>query len=209
MLMWVKRSAGVPPPFVIPVDWPPRAVLRPVATAGALDGSPDTAALTAWRNAHVTSFLTEFEATPSRTARWLSETVGPDEGRVLFMVDSVEGVTFGYVGLSCIDWDRGQGEADSVVRGIDLVRGGMEASLRTILAWAYGHLRLQTLSVRVRSTNPRALAFYEKVGFRETGRRPLKRTPEPGMLRWVEAPQPDEHGVFLVYMRHDRGASSR
>ena len=49
----------------------------------------------------------------------------------------------------------------------------MTAALHTVLDWARGPLGLKELGVRVRSDNP-ALAFYEKAGFCEMQRVPLR-----------------------------------
>ena len=186
---------------MIPAGRPPVALLRPVATRSDLINGDDVRCLTEWRNRHVTAFLTEFQATESQTARWLTETVAADAGKILFMVDDLQQRTFGYMGLAFIDWDEGYGEADAVVRGRAAAKGTMAVALSTLLAWARGQLRLETLGVRVRSDNVGALSFYEKVGFREQRRAPLRRTEAPGLVRWVDADEACEHGVSLVHMR--------
>ena len=117
LLNSVKAAASEQPCLGIPVGKPIRAFLRPVITAGADENSEDVYRLSIWRNKFVTAFLTEFEATPERTARWLREGIAKDDSRILFMVDDLEGNTFGYIGLAFIDWDKSAGEADSVVRG--------------------------------------------------------------------------------------------
>jgi ribosomal protein S18 acetylase RimI-like enzyme len=53
--------------------------------------------------------------------------------------------------------------------------------------------------VRVRSDNP-ALAFYEKAGFCETQRVPLRGVESPGMMAWVEDPTVAETKLSLVHM---------
>ena len=118
LLMSLKAAAGLPGPQAqIPVGSPPIALLRPVPTREALLNPEDVRLLTAWRNRYVTAFLTEFTATEDRTAKWLTDVVGPAEGKILFMLDEPDGSTFGYMGLDFIDWDKRTGEADAIVRG--------------------------------------------------------------------------------------------
>lgn len=196
----LKATAGMPGPSVmIPVGSPPIAFLRPVATKRELLNATDVRVLTDWRNRFVHAFLTEFVATESRTAEWIVEVVGPNEGKILFMVDDQNGHTSGYMGLDYIDWDQAYGEADAVVRGADAAPGTMKCALETLLAWAQGQLGLSKLGVRVRSDNT-ALNFYREVGFQEIFRVPLRSVEEPGMIRWVEDPSVKATETYLVHM---------
>jgi len=201
LLAVLKATAGLPgPAIVIPVGVPPEAFLRPVATRNELLNPEDASLLTEWRNRYVQAFLTEFQATESRTARWLTEVVGPSEGKILFMVDDLNGRTFGYMGLDYIDWEQGYGEADAVVRGAEAAPGTMKRALQTLLTWARGWLGLHELGVRVRSDNT-ALEFYRKVGFYEVRRVALRRVEEPQMVRWVEDTSLESSEVYLIHMR--------
>lgn len=200
LLVALKATAGTPgPAVVIPVGSPPKAFLRPVATKKKLLNAEDVRVLTEWRNRFVQAFLTEFQATEIRTAQWLTEVVGPKEDKILFMVDDLNGRTFGYMGLDYIDWGKGFGEADAVVRGAEAPPGIMKRALQTLLAWARGQLGLHELAVRVRSDNT-ALEFYRKVGYREVRRIPLRRVEESGTVRWVEDKTLETAKVCLVYM---------
>jgi RimJ/RimL family protein N-acetyltransferase len=171
-----------------------------VGTSPQRQDPADVRRLTAWRNRHVGCFLTEFEATEARTADWLARVVGARDDKVLFMAEDGAGRTYGYLGLDFIDWRAGRGEADAVVRGEEAPRGSMGRALSSLLRWAKGSLGLHELGVRVRSDNP-ALGFYARLGFVQTGRLPLRRVEEPGMLRWVPAEAPDARGLELVQMR--------
>ena len=73
--------------LTIPVGQPLVASLRPVATRAEAIDAADVRVLSEWRNRFVGAFLTEFEANNERTARWLREGVGPDDSRILFMLD--------------------------------------------------------------------------------------------------------------------------
>lgn len=195
--------SGRPPDLCLPVGAPPAALLRPVATAPGTLSATDIHALTEWRNRFVSSFLTEFVASEVRTEGWLTSSIGPDDTRILFMIDLPEGETIGYMGLARIDWDAGSAEADSVVRGGEAPKGLMATSLAVMWDWARTALGLQLLGVRVRSDNP-AVAFYERVGFRELGRVPLRPVEEGGEVHWIEDRAWDAEAPSLVYMKlHD------
>src|SRR5256885_13585866 len=201
LLRAVKESAGAEGPALsLPVGRPVEAILRPVATQRARLDANDVDVLTRWRNRFVTAFLTEFTADDERTARWLTQMVGPDDTRILFMVDAAqEGRTVGYMGLAFIDWDARTGEVDAIVRGEETAPGLMARSMRTLVGWAQGQLGLRDIGVRVRSDNS-ALEFYRKFGFQERNRVTLLRVEEPGMTRWVEQAHLPPGEPSLVHM---------
>jgi RimJ/RimL family protein N-acetyltransferase len=189
----------------LPVGRPPRGALRPVATQPGGTSAEDVRVLTDWRNRHVTAFLAEFDATDERTERWLVESVGPDDSRILFMVEDESGHTVGYMGLAFIGWEEGYAEADAVVRGADAPRGLFTQALESMWAWGRDTLGLTRLGVRVRSDNT-AIAFYEKAGFHERHRVPLREErDEDGMLRWVEDPSLEPVEPSLVHMELESG----
>jgi RimJ/RimL family protein N-acetyltransferase len=175
------------------------ALLRPVVTRLGELSSADVRNLTEWRNRFQRAFLTEFVANERRTERWLVESVGPDDSRILFMVDDVGGRAVGHMGLAFIDWETGHAEADAVVRGTAAPAGLMSRALDTVWQWARTTLGLTTLGVRVRSDNS-ALAFYEKRGFRERRRVPLRREQFAEELHWVEDRSLANGALSLVYL---------
>lgn len=179
---------------------PVEVILRPVPTRpGSLDRA-DVRLLSEWRNRFKQAFLTEFEANDERTARWLTEVVGPDDTRILFMVkDAQTGRSVGYMGLAYIDWAQGTGEADAVVRGREMPAGVMKKALLRLLRWAQESLGLHTFGVRVRSDNP-AVAFYQKTGFFEVRRVGLRRRERPDMLQWIEDESLPPGEPSLIYM---------
>ena len=200
LLQAVKASTTSRYPVLsIPVGRPVEALLRPVVTREGSLVADDVRSLTEWRNQCVQAFLTEFHATEKRTARWLTETVGPDDTRILFMIDDAWGRTFGYMGLAFIDWPHGSAEADAVVRGATAAPGTMTRALRTMLQWAQVQLGLRTFGVRVRSDNT-ALAFYRKFGFCEVRRVPLRKVECADMVSWVEDPSLPPVEPRLVHM---------
>lgn len=185
--------------LALPIGSPVCAVLRPIPTApGNLD-PVDLRLLSEWRNRFVKSFLTEFVANDERTGKWLSSAVHNDDGKILLMVENLQGERVGHIGLGFIDWTTGYGEADAIVRGGDSPPGLMKLALQTALKWAQEQLGLTTLGVRVRSDNT-ALDFYRKVGFQEIKRVPLAVTETPDMITWFEDPALKHSRASLVYM---------
>lgn len=182
--------------------------LRPIGTALGAASEEEVRLLTEWRNRHVKAFLTEFEATQERTAAWLVESIGPDPGRIVFILRGRDGELFGLCGLAFADWEAGSVELDGVMRGTAAEPGGMTEAVRTLLDWAHCQLGLSTPLVRVVSDNPHALGFYRRLGFVETHRVPLRRVAERGMVRWVPDPSGPTEARQLVHHRMPAGAAS-
>jgi RimJ/RimL family protein N-acetyltransferase len=200
VLLATKAAASHPQPAAcVPVDRPAIALLRPVVTAPGAIARADVQALTEWRNRFNRAFLSEFAASEERTERWLTEAVGPDDSRILFMVDDLSYRTIGYIGLAFIDWEAGRAEADAVVRGVAGERGLYTRVLQGMWQWGRTALGLTTLRVRVRSDNP-AVAFYERAGFRETHRVPLRGEQRADGVVWLEDPALAEAELTLVHM---------
>ena len=167
--------------YTLPIEGASSLRLRSVTPAEPEE--QDIQRLSNWRNRHASSFLTEFDATPERTRRWLTQSIATDESRVLFMIEEPGCEPLGYIGLGAIDWTRHTAEADSVVRGNESHPGAMAAAMRSLLNWARGELGLKRFSVRVLHDNP-ALAFYAKFGFREKRREPLHRVMRSDCVAW-------------------------
>lgn len=201
LLSALKKSASPSGPFVgLAVGHPLVAFLRPVATAKGQLNPEDVRILSEWRNRFVHSFLSEFVATEERTARWLSEILGPDDNRILFMVEEVHsGQTIGYMGLARIDWRKSSCEADAIVKGVDAYPGLIKKALLTLLDWARYQLGLRHVSLRVRSDN-NAVEFYRRLGFEEVTRIRLRPVETPGMIEWVEDKSLPPGEPSVVYM---------
>ncbi len=136
-----------------------------------------------------------------RTLRWLTDVVAEDHGKILFMVDLLDGKTIGHVGLGFIQWDSGYAEADAIVRGLPAPKGLMTKALRSLLSWARTSLGLANIWVRVRSDNP-AIEFYRKVGFVEKKRVDLVFEDVENGRRWYELPGTLSSIASLVHMEY-------
>lgn len=200
LLRAVKRTSARSHSLCLPVGSPVKALLRPVALAPHLQSQDDVHALTDWRNRHVSAFLTNFNATDSRTSTWLSDSVLEDDSRILFMLDLLCGATVGYLGLAFIDWSQRYAEADSIVRGMPAEKGLMKLALLEMVKWAETSLGLQSFGVRVRSDNP-ALSFYRNIGFTEVRSASLTRTEKDEVVTLAEDGGGEPTKVSLVHMR--------
>ncbi len=201
LFLELKKSAGTTPELVLTVGSPVELLLRPVATNKQRINYSDIHLLSQWRNRFVKSFLTEFHSHDERTTNWLVQTVANDPGKILFMIDTLEGDTIGHVGLGFIDWQTGYVEADAIVRGKDARRGLMKTALQLLLRWAENSLGLNDAWVRVRSDNP-AIFFYQKTGFVEKKRIPLSKKDDESSRIWFEDHTAEKNSPALVYMQY-------
>jgi RimJ/RimL family protein N-acetyltransferase len=161
--------------------------LRPLQAAGQQISEEDIERLTEWRNRNSQYFLTDFTTTHERTRNWAISMAGPDLSRILFLLDTVDGVTFGHVGLCNIDEGKSYCELDNIVRGNGGPKGAMAAAVEALSRWTTETMRLQHLWVRVIADNP-AVSFYERLGFQFVKDVPLVRHPDgPSSVRWQEA----------------------
>lgn len=188
--------------LTLPVGQPVQALLRVIPTTPGALNEQDLHLLSEWRNRYVQSFLTIFHAHPERTARWLTEFVGPNPSKILFMVEDLNGTSLGHIGLDFINWETGYGEADAIVSGGASPKGLMKLALQTALCWSRDQLGLSQLGVRVRSDNT-ALEFYKKTGFVEQKRIPITMREEGDMQVWSEDPQSSRPEPSLVHMLFD------
>src|SRR5262249_7653402 len=89
--------------YEIPVEGFKGVRLRSVSTASPTKA--DVQRLTEWRNRNPKSFQTEFVANDARTEKWLTDSVGKDDTRLLFMIEDSKKI-LGYVGIAFIDWEK-------------------------------------------------------------------------------------------------------
>lgn len=159
------------------------AVLRPLTISSTADFPKNrdlVRLLSEWRDANNMWYPAIFKVTEEGTRRWLKERVIDEQDRLLFMVETPDGVPFGHMGFY-------RGEADNFIRGrADLVKGGMTCALKAMLEWASSELKIKELHLRVFSDNRPAIELYKRAGFREIGRIPMKKIVEADSVRWEE-----------------------
>lgn len=168
--------------------------------------------LARWRETHFDAFPTQFPVTAEGTARWLRAAVLDAEDRLLFLVCDRHGHAVGHLGLAdALSADRTV-EVDNVVRGEAVDGPVMAAALEALVRWSHEVLGAQTVHLRVFEDNARAIAFYERAGFRAVGTIDLVRTeradgavayvpgtpPDRRFVRMVHAPAPRDEGTVLT-----------
>lgn len=196
-----KRTKG----FFLEIRRPGSAVaigrMEPLGPTAA-ESDEIVESLTRWRNVFVQYFLTQFEARPETTRKWLSSTVAAEDSRILFLIRTSEGKMVGHIGACNITADSAQ--LDNIVRGEAGGGAGlMSLAEVTLIEWLFNAVGVRSVFVEQLSNNRDAMVFHERVGFRVTGVCRLVPVVSPGMTRYEirrEArPLPGEFG----YMRMD------
>ena len=139
-------------------------------------------------------FPSQFQVTLEGTRRWCDKLLYQVEDRILFWVETDEGgrsgrgERVGHIGLYRFDWEKRACEIDNIVRGKeDAAPGIISDAIRAMLHWSFEELEMETSYLRVVSDNPRAIRMYEKLGYREIQRVPLRRIEEDnGNIHWDE-----------------------
>ncbi len=197
-----------PSELMIPVygGGKPVAYLRPVPDRLEGVAARDAELITEWRNQYRESFLTWFTATEEQTRKWLMEQVITKEDRILFMVQTVDAVPIGHMGLTNFDFSRRCCEHDYLVRG--RFTGPPEAIIlaeKALLDWIFSELKIRKVIARVFSDNYPVIKLHESCGFKVIKHVPLRQIEETDCTRWVEATEETSADVetYLAYMEAD------
>lgn len=137
--------------------------LKRITVEDLADG-PLISALTAWRNSNQRFFLTQFQATESRTANWLRDSVVPDRSRALYLIQDNANVNVGHLGVLHLDSDIP--ELDNMIRGTS-------AGDPKIMYWAEIALvhsilllgRASNVCLHVLSNNWIPIGIHQHIGF--------------------------------------------
>jgi len=159
--------------------------LEPI-TMKTLESDKDVELLAAWRDKAQPWFPSQFMVTKERTKTWVDKQLMKLKDRILFFVKKASGERVGHVGLFRFDFAAQHCEIDNIVRGEDGWKGAIEAACATMIEWAFSELGMQKLFLRVVSDNQRAIKLYERLGFEECQRVPLRKVQGPTSTRWVE-----------------------
>ncbi len=135
--------------------------------------------LSKWRENNKRWF-DSFNVTDEGTSRWLKKSVIDQSDRLLFIVQNIEKVDIGHMGLF-------RGEADNFIRGEhSFNKGIMTISLQKMLYWSFKRLKIKRLYLRVFSDNKKAIRFYENCGFRPLGEIKLKKVIKGSSIRYEQ-----------------------
>ncbi len=149
---------------------------------------PDTISyLMQLRNTYIDLFLGSELATYESTKNWLKNMVIENEDRILFLVVDKHGKRHGHLGL----WLREDTnlEVDNVIKDpVSIEKGLFGAALKTITSWAWEYLGSSELSLRVLTSNVKAVEFYKSNGFSLLDTKPVENFPsETWSVMKVEA----------------------
>jgi len=103
---------------------------------------------------------------------------------------------------TAVNFRTGSAELDNVVRGEQATSPGfMRCACTAVLDFAFAALRTRSVYLNVLADNRRAIGLYRKLGFAESGRRPLVRQAIAGGYRLVEAELETGEATDLVLVR--------
>jgi dTDP-4-amino-4,6-dideoxygalactose transaminase/RimJ/RimL family protein N-acetyltransferase len=143
--------------------------------------------LAQWRKQTEEWFPAQFEVTLDGTRNWFKSAVLDQKDRLLFWVIDSSGNHVGHVGLFRLSLDESKIEIDNIVRGEATTdQGLMQFAISTMLEWQKKVLNIPKSYLRVFSDNKTALRLYEKLGYQEVQRVPLKCVESVGRKEWRE-----------------------
>ncbi len=144
-----------------------------VVSMASLKNKKELASLAKWRKQAARWFPTVFRVTLAGTRRW-GKTLIASPGRILFIIEDLQMVRIGHIGLDKIDPVNRTAEIDNVVRGRGSLPGIMSVALKQLEDWAGQNLGVNRFTLRVFADNRRAVNFYQKSGYAEVGRTGLE-----------------------------------
>ncbi len=144
--------------------------------------------LARWREENYFAYPTRFEVTFDGTRKWLNEQVLDNPSRLLFLVVDQQGKWIGHVGLAnCLNDDRFI-MLDNIVRGDrEHSPGIMSEAVLELTEWVRRAFMPGKIYLKVLDTNSHAINFYERLGFVENHRIPLKRQERKDGYSYIES----------------------
>jgi RimJ/RimL family protein N-acetyltransferase len=126
--------------------------------------------LATWRNdpVNLQYYFSPFLANPGLQNKWYEDLLA-NPNKVLFMVDTLEGIPVGMIGVDHIDWLNQECEGGPIV--IDPEQrshGYAEEALELLIEYVFNELNLHRFYVYSYSFNP-VIEFMKWFGFKEEG----------------------------------------
>ena len=151
--------------------------------------------LSDWRARYMKYFLTQFKVSHERTLNWLRDVVLPSPDRLLFTIETADGIRIGHIGLCNI---RSTSiELDNLIRGR---KGGGANLIRhseiALLKWGFKVLNAGEAALHVFSNNRVTIALHESVGFVYRSRSSLTRVAQDDECHYVVGGMGSDQTLF-------------
>jgi RimJ/RimL family protein N-acetyltransferase len=161
--------------------------------------------MTDWRNKYRNFFLTQFNATPERTKKWLEKVVLSNPSQLLFLIYYGE-TLMGQYGFK--DLNSVPAFLYNLIRG---ERGShpklMKYSVSASIEWLFDVMQINVVYGYTFVNNAMALKLNREVGFSCTEKLPLRKQIEGDEIRWVVGKagelSPDNYYYQKLVMRRD------
>lgn len=138
--------------------------------------------LTDWRNQNMSRFLTQFQATPERTKKWLVDVVLKVPGQMLFLMYE-EGKLIGHLGFKCLTDE--DGVLDNAIKGEQTNAPKIFVYAHKVLAhWLFTKAQIQRLYGYVLTDNIAAIMMNRQIGWTGWVRCPLIKSEKNGDIIW-------------------------
>lgn len=148
--------------------------------------------LAKWRS-EATTFHDGFKVTFDSTKNWLRKLLLDIPDRILFLVLDRHGKPIGHLGFANALNDQGVMEVDNVIRGVHGAEPGlMSFGIQALLRWATQTISPQGFYLKTLEDNFHAIDFYIKLGFKVSGKLPLRRVEKDGVIKFVPQAEDDK-----------------
>lgn len=175
------------------------AALRPVPSDLRGEATHDALLMADWRNLHKESFFTWVDSTEASSRYWLETRYAADDGNLIFMVETLDRRPFGHLALDNFHlgaYGKLACEYGRILRGLNIgPKGAMALASASLLRWASRELQVERVHLEVFDDNSRAKALYRRLGFKDAGKRAVKKELVGSVLRWVDAPLEPESWI--------------
>jgi len=154
--------------------------------------------LGAWRAAASYAYPTRFPVTNEGTKRWMKLGVLDKEDRLLFLIHDEFGRAVGHAGFANGLNEQGLLELDNILRGESFARKGIiSEAIIALQNWGKNVLFADGFYLRVLASNTHAVNFYDKLGYVEVERDPLKMVVEEGIEKLVPSNANEGSDAFI------------
>jgi perosamine synthetase len=155
-----------------------------------------------WRSENSAVYPSQFKVTVEGTKKWLTNNLLNVEDRILFLVLDRYGNRIGHLGFANGINNNYELELDNVVPIVQGVEPEIMAnSVKTLLNWAKDTLGCRRFCLKTFKDNQKAIAFYQKLGFKDEQLIPLRRHEEGENIYYRPLDEPDQAEPDQYFLR--------